>query len=56
MIAAMLGGACGSSNIVYPGAEVYDKQKHGIDEGNIALMMCTNLPPIRIFLKPPKIS
>lgn len=59
MIAAMLGGACGSSNIVYPGAEntiypgaeVYDKQKHGIDQGNIAVMMCTNLPPIRIRKK-----
>lgn len=51
MIAAMLGGACGSSNTIYPGAEVYDKQKHGIDQGNIAVMMCTNLPPIRIRKK-----
>jgi hypothetical protein len=51
MIAAMLGGACGSSNTIYPGAEVYDKQKHGIDQGNIALMTCTNLSPIRIRKK-----
>lgn len=50
MIAAMM-GACGSSITVYPGAEVYDKQKHGIDVGNIAMMTCTNLPPIRIRKK-----
>ena len=50
MIAVIL-GACGSSITVYPGAETYDKQKHGNDEGNIALMTCTNLPPIRIRKK-----
>ncbi len=49
IVAALLSG-CGSRPI-YPAAQAYDQQVHGLDKGNIALFTCTNLPPSQIRKK-----